>query len=197
MLEGGDRTIGVGEGGLQMGEDLGHWPAWRWRRQLGRRAQPGECGADHDLAMAETLPDALPRAVAEMAIGGPDGSEEGADGGELEESPKTAGGQAEPANFVGAPDAESAAATGPGLAIAAKDAAGADGFALEVFLIKSIQTAVAIESADDLAMRTGRMLEPLGKRRPFVGVPAKPSLLAHRAMPPWKSSFYRGGKVAG
>ena len=113
--------------------------------------------------MAETLPDTLPRAVAEMAIGGPDGSEEGADGGELEESPKTAGGQAEPANFVGAPDAESAAATGPGLAIAAKDAAGADGFMLEVFLIKSIQTAVAIESADDLAMRTGRMLEPLGQ----------------------------------
>jgi hypothetical protein len=138
-------------------------------------------------SQVETLPDALQRAVAEMAIGGTDGSANGAGGGELEESPKRTGGQAESADFVGTPDAESAPATRPCLAIAAKDASGADGFLFAVFVVKSIQRAVAIEGADNLAMRTGRLLEQLRKRRPFVQAAAKPSLLAHGPMPPQKS----------
>jgi hypothetical protein len=187
MLEGGDRTVGMGKGGLEMREDLCRRPVRAVGGQFGWRAAPGQCRAELGLTQVETLPDALQRAVAEMAIGGTDGSANGAGGGELEESPKRTGGQAESADFVGTPDAESAPATRPCLAIAAKDASGADGFLFAVFVVKSIQRAVAIEGADNLAMRTGRLLEQLRKRRPFVQAAAKPSLLAHGPMPPQKS----------
>ncbi len=185
-----------------MGEDLRRRGlAWRWRRRLWRRAQPGQCRADHGLAKAEAAPEALPGAVAEMAIGGPDGSGHGTGGGEQEEAAKAGGGQTQSADFVGDPDAESAAAPRPCLAIAAKDASGADGFVLEVLLVESVQTAVAIENADDLAMRTRRMLEPLSHCRPFVVAAAKPALLCHAShastkiviLQAWKS----GGVEAG
>ena len=140
------------------------------------------------MGQVESLPNALPGAVAEMAVGGTNGSGQGADGGELEEAPKAAGGEAEPSDFVDAPDAEGATAAGAGLAIAAKDASGADGLALEVLLVEPEQTAVAIEGADDLAMRAGRLLEPLGKRRPFAIVPAKPSVVGHESAHPRKSN---------
>ena len=175
----------MGKGGFQMGEDLCRGPLRGFGGQLRWWAARGQCRAELGLTEVESLPDALPGAVAEMAVGGTDGGEDGAGGGELEEAPKTVGGQAKAADFVCAPDAESATATWPCLAIAAKDASGADGFVFEVLVVKSVEAAVAIEGADDLAMRTRGMLEPLGKRRPFVCAAAKPALLPHasRASP--------------
>jgi len=106
MLEGGDRTGGVGEGGLEMGEDLRGRPKRGLRRQFGRRAPRRQCRADFALALVEPFPDALQGPVTEMAIGGADGSEDADGGSALEEAPQTAGGQAEPSDFVGDPDAE-------------------------------------------------------------------------------------------
>ena len=82
MLAGGDRAVGVGEGGLEMGEDVRRRPRrGRIGWQLGRRAQPGQGGADLALAVVEALPDALPGPVAEMAVGGAAGSGDAAGDG--------------------------------------------------------------------------------------------------------------------
>src|SRR5882724_9097442 len=119
MLEGGDRAWDVGEGGLEMGEDL------RCRsigRPFGGRAARGQCGADLALAQVEAFPDAQPGPVAQLAAGGADGIDDAVGDGAFEELPQSAGGQAEASNFVGDPDAESPAATGTCVAIAAKDA---------------------------------------------------------------------------
>ena len=129
MLEGGDRAVGVGEGGLEMGEDLRGRLARGVRRrpgrQLGRRAASAQGGADLALCPVEAFPDALPGPVAELAIEGADGGEDAAGDGELEEPPQSAGGQAEPSDFVGEPDAEGPPATGACVAVAAKDPPGA------------------------------------------------------------------------
>src|SRR5271155_3374110 len=163
MLEVGDRAVDAWEDGLEVSENV----RGRVRglgRQLGRRAQPRECRADLALALLEPFPNSLQGPVAEMAIGGADGCEDAAGGGPLEKTPQTAGGQAEPSNFVGGPDAEGPPATGPGLAVAAKDAAGADRLALRTAVIKAVQRAMPNQGTDDLAMRTRRQLEPLGPR---------------------------------
>ena len=122
MLEGGDGTGGVGEGGVEMGEDLRRRPARSFSRQRGRqlrrRAPCRQCRADVALAQVEASPEALPGPVTATAAGGVSGSVEAADDGALEEPPQTSGGQAEPANFVGAPDAEGPPATTPCLAVA-------------------------------------------------------------------------------
>ena len=188
MLEGGDRAVGLRKGDMQMSEDVCRGPVRGNGGWLRWRAARGQCCAEFGLGQVESLPNALPGAVAEMAVGGTNGSGQGADGGELEEAPKAAGGEAESSDFVGAPDAEGATAAGAGLAIAAKDASGAEGFLAGVLVVKTEQTAMAIEGADDLAMRTGCLLEPLGKRRPFAFVPAKPSVVGHESAHPRKSN---------
>jgi hypothetical protein len=182
QLEGGDRTVGIGEGGLEMGEDLrrGSVGGLRWQRgqQLGRRAPGTQSGADFALALVEPFPDALPGPVAPLAVDGADGSEDAVGDGTLEEPPQSAGGQAEPSDFVGEPDAESASATAPCLAVAAKDPPRTQRLLL-VALVKSVQKAVPNECADNLAVGTGRLLEPFGHRVPFLGSAVKPSFLAH------------------
>lgn len=179
MLEGSDRTGGVGEGGLEMGEDLGRGLVLR--RQLGRRAASEESGADVALGVVESFPDALQGPVAEMAVEGADGGEDAVGDGALEEAPQAGGGQAEASDFVGEPDGEGPPAAGPGVAVAAKDPPGAEGLSLGAALVKTVQKAVLNESADNLAVRTGGQLEPLGNGDPFLGVAVKPSLLAHSA----------------
>ena len=88
ILEGGDGTVGVWEGGLQMGEDVCGCAVRAVCRQfggqLGRRAACGECRADFTLAKAEAFPDALQGAVTEVAVGSADRGEEAAGGGNLE-----------------------------------------------------------------------------------------------------------------
>ncbi len=67
----------------------------------------------------------------------------------------------------------------PSIAVAAKDPACANGFARGEALVKAAQIAVANERAARLAMRTGRLLESLGKRDPILVVAAKPLHVAH------------------
>src|SRR5207302_6739222 len=91
MLEGGDGAMDVGEGGLEMGEDMrgrlarafGRQP----RRRLGRRAASAQGRADHALSPVEPFPDALPGPLAQPAIDGAAGGEDAAGEGALEEPP--------------------------------------------------------------------------------------------------------------
>ena len=179
LLEGGDGTVGIGEGGLEMGEDLGRGSVFRG--QLGGRAAPEECGADGALAEVESLPDAQQGPVAEMAVEAANGGEDAAGNGALEEAPESAGGEAEASDFVGGPDAERVPAAGTCIAVATKDPLGTERFLLGVAVVKSVEKAVPNESADNLAVRTRGQLEPFGNRVPFVGVAEKPSLVAHVA----------------
>ena len=198
MLKVGDRTVGVRESCLKMSEDMRCRPV----RGVGRRRTSArQCRADLALALVEALPDALQGPVTELAVGGADGCADAVGHGALEEPPQTAGGKAEPSDLVGAPDAESPAAPWTCIAVAAKDASGTHGFSLGTSLVKPKQIAVPNQHADNLAVRTGRLLEPLGNRVPFLGTAAKPSLRAH---PGHASKFVilrvrgrRGGVVAG
>ena len=153
MLEGGDRTVGVGEGGLEMCEDLGCGSVLRW--QFGRRAAPEECGADVALSVVEPFPDALQGPVAEMAVEAADGGEDAVGNGALEEAPQAGSGQAEASDFVGEPDGERPPAAGTCLAVAAKDPPGAEGLSLGAALVKTVQKAVANESRQLCSTDTG------------------------------------------
>lgn len=179
MLEGGNRTVGVGEGGLEMGENLRRRRMRGFRRQLGGWAAPQQCRADLALAVVEAFPDALPGPVTQMAGGGADRRGNAAGHGALEEPPQAAGGQAEPSDFVRVPDAESPPATVTFVAVAAKDPPRPDRLALGVALVIAVQKAVPNQRADNPAVRARRLLEPLSDRIPFLGAAAKPSLLAH------------------
>jgi hypothetical protein len=179
MLEGGDRTVGLGEGSLKVCEDLVSRPMGRLRpfpgRQFRRRTQAGECGADLALAKVEAFPDALQTALAKMALGGVHGRGKRAMSSLLEKPPQAAGGQAEPADLVGAKDAEGPSAAWPLVAVAAKDPASAAGFLPGLF-IKAAQKAVPNESADRPAMGTRHQLEPLCHGGPISVIAAKPLL---------------------
>jgi hypothetical protein len=183
MLEGGNGTVGVGEGGLQMGEDLRRWPARSFSlqrgRQLRRRTPRRQCRANLALAQVEASPEALPGPVTEMAGGGTAGSDQASGDGVLEEAPQTARGQAEPSDFVCGPDADRPPATAPCLAVATKNPPCPDRLTLGVALVIAAQIAVANQRAYHLAVRTGHQLEPLRHRAPFLGAADKPSLLAH------------------
>jgi hypothetical protein len=126
VLEGGDRTMGVREGSLEMGEDLRRRPvcgrSGQSGRQLRRRAARRECRADLALCQVEAFPDAQQGPAAEVAVDSADGREETAGDGELKETPQKGGSQAKASDLVGVPDAEGASATGASLAVAAKDA---------------------------------------------------------------------------
>jgi hypothetical protein len=183
MLEVGDRTVGVGEGSLEMREHLRRRPMRGFGRQLGWRASPRQCRADLALALVEAFPNALQGPVTELAFGGAAGCAYAVGHGALEEPPQTAGGQTEASDFVGAPDAESPAAPRTCIAVAAKDPPGAHGFSLGTALVKPAQIAVPNQRTDNLAMRTRCLLEPLGNRVPFLGTAAKPSLGAHAPAP--------------
>jgi hypothetical protein len=128
-----------------------------------------------------------------LAVGSADGCENGAGDGVLEEAPQAAAGEAEPANFVGTPDAESPPTARPTVAVAAKDPPGADGFLPGAAVVKTAQKAVADERANNLAMRTRRQLELLSQAVPFLVAAAKQSLHANHAskiviVPAWGSS---------
>ena len=182
MLEGGDRAVGVGEGGLEVGEDLrGRLARWLLRqpeRQLRRRAASTQGRADLALSLVEPLPDALPGSLAQPAAEGAAGAEYAAGHDALEELPQSSGGQAEPSDFVGGPDAERPAATVPCLAVAAKDPPRSQRLSLAA-LVKSVQATVPDQRADHLAARALCLLEPFRNRSPFLGVAKKPMILTH------------------
>ena len=189
----GRRRWDSGRRGRRPGDERGHGRPAGVRgspaagRQFGRRAAAAEGRADLALAVVEAFPDALPGPV---AAAGQSAARLAA-----RMPPATAcwrnchrarGGQAEASDFVGEPDAEGAPAAGSCVAVAAKDPPGAEGLSLGAALVKAVQEAVANQRADDLAVRTGRQLEPFGNGVPFLVVARKPALLAHGTMPPRK-----------
>jgi len=176
MLEGGDRTVGDREGSLEMCQDV---CCGRLGRQLGGRTALRQRRADFALPLVEAFPDALQGPVTEVAVDSADGGEDRADGRVLEEPPQTGGGQAEASDLGGAPDAEGPPATRSCLAVAAKDSACADGLVSGAAVVKSIQTAMPDQGADNLAMGTRGQFEALRKRVPILGISEKPPLFAH------------------
>ena len=56
----------------------------------------------------------------------------------MEESPEKVGGEAEPSDFVGEPDAAGPSAAGPEIAVAAKDASSAPRFARGAAVVVSV-----------------------------------------------------------
>jgi hypothetical protein len=179
MLEDGDRTVGVGKGGLEMGEDL-RCGSVGCRGLIGRRTTSRERRADFALAPVEAFPNALPGAVAAPAVGDATACRGDAAGdGALQKSPQRVGGDAQASDFVGHPDAEGATTTGASMAVAAKNPPSANGLALGVAFVVAMQKAVANQCANRFAMRTGRLLESFRKGDPFLIATAKPALLAH------------------
>jgi hypothetical protein len=180
LLEGGDGRVGVGEGGLEMCEDVcGLGPACGFGGRRRRWAAAPQCRADVALAEVEPLPEALVATVAQLAVDGAAGGDEAVDGGALQEAPQTAGSQAKPSDFVSEPDADRATATGSSLALAAQEAACAVGSALGTGVVKSVQRAVANQGAHRMAVGTGRQLEALDDGVPVLVVPVKPWLFVH------------------
>ncbi len=180
MLEGGDRAVGVGEGSLEMRDDVGRGSVRGFcGGQLRRRTASRQCRADLALSLVEPFPDALQGPVTQMAVGVADGRENAAGGGALEEPPQSGGGEAEPSDLVGEPDAESPPAATTCIAVAAKDPPGAQRPSPRAGVVKAVEEPVPNQRADDLAVRTGRLLEPFGNRVPFLGAAVEPSHLAH------------------
>lgn len=133
MLKGGER-VGLREGDLEMGEDVGD----RSRRgHLGWRTSPGQQRANPALAQLEALPDALQGPITEMAVDGVDRGTDTIDDRASKELPQAAGGQAESSDFAGEPDADRPSATGSRIAIAAKDSPRADRGTLVTGFIES------------------------------------------------------------
>lgn len=179
MLEVGNRTVGIGKGGLEMGDNLGR----RWARcrgLIGRRTTRRERRAKLALAEVESLPKALPGSVASPAVGDDTACRGNAAGdGASQESPHRVGGHAQSTDFVRKPDAEGAATAGTPMAVAAKDPPSAENLALRVAFVVAAQKAVTNQRANRLAMRTRRLLETFRNRVPFLLAATKPALLAH------------------
>src|SRR5262249_45224883 len=114
-----------------------------------------------------------------MAGSHANGTQDAAGGGVLEESPQTAGCQAEPSDLVGDPDAEGSPATATCIAVATEDPPGTHRLLLGATLVESAQEAVSNQRADNLAVRAGRLLQPFSNRDPFRGAAVEPALLAH------------------
>jgi hypothetical protein len=172
VLEGGDRTVIIGKGGLKMGERLvvRSLGGIRWRRT----ACP-ECGADLALVLVEAFPDAKPASIAEVAADSVDGGDDGAGGGVLEEGPERVGGEAEASDLVGEPDAEGASAAGAEITIAAEDTVCAAGLALWTGIVVAVEIAVLDEVAGFVAVGAQRQLELLGEGYPLLVVAVEAS----------------------
>ena len=194
-----------------MGQSASGKAAWRWARTCappavrgcagnsGGGQRPRQCRADLALAQVEAFPDALPGPVAAMAVGGgaDAAASDAAGDGALEESPQTAGGQAQPPDFVGEPDAEGPPAAAACACGCCKRSAGRGRSFAGDCSRRSRQIAVPNQRADRLAVRTRRQLEPLSDRVPFVVAAAKPSLLAHVAPCPAKIADCTGAEKCG
>ena len=200
ILKRGDGTVMVGEGGLLVYEDLRFRLAsvFRWRI---RWSTVGiQSGADVALAQSEASPDPLQSSGAQVAVGSADGGGDAAGDGALEEAPEHVGREAEPSDFVGEPDADSASTAGSGIAIAAEYATSADGLPLWIGLVESVQEAMQIECSDGCAVRTVGEFELFSDRAPILGAAVEPLQLAHTGASPKRviiPAWGQGGVVAG
>ena len=127
VLKGGERD-GVGEGGVEVGEDLGHGRVPGRRGRLRWRVPAQEERADVALAENESSPESLPGSGTEPAADVACGVGDAVGNRALEEAPQPSGGDARASNFVGEPNADGPSATGARAAVRAKDSPGSDGF---------------------------------------------------------------------
>ncbi len=200
ILKRGDGTVMVGEGGLQVCEDLRFRLAFVFRWRIRWSTVGIQCIADVALAQLEALPDTLQSSGAQVAVGSADGGGDAAGDGALEEAPEHVGREAEPSNFVGEPDAESASTAGTSIAVAAKDASCANGFLLWTGLVESVQEAMQNECSDGCAVRAVGEFELFGDRAPILGAAVEPLQLSHISASPKRviiPAWGQGGVVAG
>lgn len=128
VLTGGER-VGVGEGGVKMDKDLGHGRVPGRGGRLGRWTTASQqSGADAALAEEESSPESLPGSGTEPTADGACGRSDAVGNDALQETPQQSSGHAHASDFVGAPDADGATATGTGVAVIAEDSPGPDGF---------------------------------------------------------------------
>ena len=146
------------------------------------------------------MPDPPEGSVAAGTFGLTDRRGDTSNDGPLEKRPHGAGGQAQPPDFLGNPDARGPAAAKTSMTVTAEDPPGPDGPS-GTAIIESDEHAVPDEHADRPAMRARRQFEPLGERGPLRAVPVKPPLVAHDPTPAGKSPSItrvgRAGKAAG
>jgi len=127
VLKSGER-VGVGEGGLKMGQHLGHGSVsdcsggQRWRMPAQEKR------ADVALAEEESSPESLPGSGTEPAANNACGRGDAVGNDALQEPPQQSSGHAHASDFVDAPDADGVTATGTGVAVIAEDSPGPDGF---------------------------------------------------------------------
>ena len=138
----------------------------RWT--LGRQGR-----ANLGLTPVEAFPDSLEGSVIQMTGSGVDRKGDSARDGALEKPPEASGRQAEPADFVGEPDAESASATGTCIAVVAEDPMGPLDFFPGATLVVAVQTAVVNQRTDRLTVRALRLLDLFGEGGPFFVAMAK------------------------
>ena len=203
MLEGGDRAANIGEGGLEMGEDLGGRLACGIRRRpgrrLGRRAAPAQGGADVALCPVEAFPDALQSAIAQAAIDGAAGRDQAAGDGGLQEPPQAPSVRLSRRILSASQTLKVRPQPGRAWRLLQKTRRARSVFCRGLALVGSVQTAVLIQRADDLAMRTRRLLEPFHNRRHSPSSRKNQHSSPTGSTPSRKSSILpgRGGVKAG
>jgi hypothetical protein len=198
VLKGSDRTVGVGKGGLKMRENLlcgaMHVRAlriWGWTSY-------GQCRADLALAKDESLPKALQGSVTQVSVGSADGNGDTVTGGPLKEGQQRASGESQPSDFVYEPNAESPTAAVTPIAIAAKDPPCPHRFLLGAAVVKTVQTTMSNQCANDFAVGTRCLLEPIRDGVPIIVAAIKPTFVAQvRQCPNENQKSYRGKKVRG
>jgi len=176
VLVRGDRTVSMGKGGLEMGENFGSGgPMGGGDGGVGDgRTASEQGGADRGLATIEAFPESLPGARASWRAGvatrghGPDRRREAAGDGKLKEAPQRAGTQAQASEFLGDPDAEGASAAIVSMAFAAIDSPGTKRLAWRAGVVESAEEAMANEVADLVAVRARHELESFFEGGPFV-----------------------------
>lgn len=144
-------------------------------RSLGRPTESAQRGADRALGFAKSLPDPVRRGIAHSAVQIPKRLDFiAALDGLLQEFPQGVGGQPEPFDLVGRPDAERPSAAARPLPVIAEDPPGADRFLPRMLLVITSQNAVPDEGPDSSAMRASRCFELGIDRLELRGRFAKP-----------------------
>ena len=156
-LEGDKRARMVAECRLEMSVRM-------LRRLLGselrRLAEPGQRRANGALGLSKTFPDPVGRGLAQAAVEFAEGLPFVAGGNAVDEKrPQAFGGQEQPCDLVGPPDAESSAAAAGSISVAAEDPLRSHGLPPRMLIVIAAEKSVSNQPADLFAVRTRRQLQ--------------------------------------
>ena len=156
-LEGDKRARMVAECRLEMSVRM-------LRRLLGselrRLAEPGQRRANGALGLAKAFPDPVGRGLAQAAVEFAEGLPFVAGGNAVDEKrPQAFGGQEQPCDLVGPPDAESSAAAAGSISVAAKDPLRSHGLPPRMLIVIAAEKPMSNQPADLFAVRTRRQLQ--------------------------------------